>query len=133
MGESSPKLNIYLASGFNWRNNFRCLAKNIEAKGHTISSSWIWIDKRPERNSEEWDNFATKIASSNLIDLYRSDTLVIDTRGIRLDGNGGAWSELGFALAKDWPIFLIGDKRNTFLWAEGIVQVDDGHQLMSLL
>ena len=126
-------LRIYLASGFNWRHNFRALAKNIEAKGHTITSSWIWIDERPERDSEDWDNFAQRIAASNLIDLSRSDTLVIDTRGIRPEGNGGADSELGFAIAKGWPIYLIGDKRNTFLWSEGVTQVEDGHQLMSLL
>ena len=125
-------MRIYLASGFNWRHNFRTLAKNIEAKGHTVTSSWIWLDERPERNTEDWDNFAKKIAASNLIDLLRSDALVIDTRGIRPDGNGGSDSELGFALAKGWPIYLIGDKRNTFLWSEGITWVEDEYELVNL-
>lgn len=126
-------MRIYLASGFNWRHNFRALAKNIEAKGHTVTSSWIWIDERPERSSEEWDDFAKKIAAQNLIDLVRSDVLVLDMRGVRVDGNGGSHTELGFALARGWPIFLIGDRRNTFHWSEGVTQVDDGCQLMSLL
>ena len=126
-------MKIYLASGFNWRHNFRALAKNIEAKGHTITSSWIWIDERPERDSEEWDDFAKKISASNLIDLINSDTLVLDTRGIRRDGNGGAHSEFGFALARNWPIFIIGERGNTFHWSEGVTQVSDGCQLMSLL
>lgn len=128
-------MRIYLASGFNWRHNFRALAKNIEAKGHTITSSWIWIDERPERNSDEWDQFASRIAATNLIDLCRSNCLVIDGRGIRADGNGGVWSELGFAIAcKNWPIYFIGDKRtNTFLWSEGITQIEDGYQLMHCL
>lgn len=123
-------MRIYLASGFNWRHNFRILAKNIEAKGHTITSTWIWIDHRPERNSEDWDNFATKIAATNLIDLHRSDCLVLDTRGIRTDSNGGAWSELGFAIAKGWPIYLIGGRTNTFLWSEGIRWLEDEYELL---
>lgn len=126
-------MKIYLASGFNWRHNFRALAKNIEAKGHTVTSSWIYIDERPERNHPFWDEFAKAIAASNLIDLIRSDALVVDSRGIRPDNNGGTHSELGFALARGWPIYLIGPKGNTFHWSEGITQVDDGFQLMELL
>lgn len=126
-------MRIYLASGFNWRHNFRTLAKNIEAKGHTVTSSWIYIDERPERSHPFWDEFAKAIAASNLIDLLRSDALVIDTRGMRPDNNGGADSELGFALAKGWPIYLIGPKRNTFLWSEGITQFTDECPLIDLL
>lgn len=125
--------NIYLASGFSWRHNFRELSKKLECKGHTVTSSWIWVEERPDRKSRYWDDFATKIAASNLIDLLRSNCLVIDTRGIRPDGNGGAWSELGFALAKDWPIYLIGGKTNTFLWSEGIQRVWGDEQLLELL
>lgn len=126
-------MRIYLASGFNWRHNFRCLAKNIEAKGHTVTSSWIWIDERPERSSGDWDEFAKKIAASNLIDLHRSNALILDTRGIRPDGNGGADSELGFAIAKDWPIYLIGERRNTFLWTPDIKHYRNEDKLLAEL
>lgn len=125
-------MRIYLASGFNWRHNFRALAKNIEAKGHTVTSSWIWIDERPERNSKTWDDFARKIAAENLIDLCRSNALVLDTRGVRNDGNGGAHTELGFALSRNWPIYLIGSRRNTFLWSEGITWVEDEYELIEM-
>lgn len=125
-------MRIYLASGFSWRYRLRELSGKLQLKNHEITSSWIWIDERPERTHPFWDEFAKAIAASNLIDLHRSNCLVIDARGIRTDGNGGAWSELGFALAKDWPIYLLGPKTNTFLWSEGITWVEDEHELVEL-
>lgn len=125
-------MRIYLASGYSWRVNLRFLAKKLEEKGHRVTSCWITLDERPDRDSDEWNSFADKICRHNLEDLNDSDCLVIDARGIRKDGNGGAWSELGFALARDWPIYFIGDERtNTFLWSDRVTVCSDTIDLLA--
>jgi nucleoside 2-deoxyribosyltransferase len=108
--------NVYLASGFRQRNELRKLAIMLEEKNITTCSSWIWIDKRPDRTDQDWNQFAPKIAIKNLADLLSADILVLDTNGIAPDNNGGCHFETGFMLAREKPIYIIGQRGNTFHW-----------------
>ena len=122
---------FYLASGFNRRDYLRLLAAKLEELGHEVSSSWIHYPNRPERNGPAWDYFATKVAGENLLDLTMSDALIIDGKGIRETNHGGVHTELGWALARDWPIYLLGPRTNTFHWLPQVLQVTE-EELLSL-
>jgi nucleoside 2-deoxyribosyltransferase len=124
---------FYLASGFSRRDRLRSLAKMLQRKGHEVTSGWIQYNTRPDRDSPEWEAFAQKVAGENLIDLSMSDALIIDAFGIRETNNGGVHTELGFAIAKDWPIYLIGPRRNTFTWLPQVRQVANEEELLQLL
>ena len=63
-------MDFYLASGFSNRYNLRELAEKLIAKGHTVQSSWIYLEERADRNEASiWDVFASEIARQNKIDL----------------------------------------------------------------
>lgn len=125
---------VYFASGFNRRQKLRELAYELKPKGYTASSSWIYLNERPDRGSDQWEDFAKKICCSNLIDMLGSDILVIDTEGIKEDNHGGVHSELGFFLGRDKPIYLVGPRGlNTFHWLPSIIQVDDYEELKAVL
>lgn len=118
------KKRVYLASGFNRRWALRLLANALEKKGIEVCSRWIWIENRPDREDGDWEGFAEVIAESNLYDLQRADILVIDAKGIRETNKGGVHSELGFFLAKKRPIYLIGERSNTFHWLPQVKQIN---------
>ena len=124
--------NIYLASGFHQRYALRGLAEELQKLGHSISSRWIWIDSRPSRANGNWDNFALSTAKNNLDDLQTSDILIVDTDGIRTEGNGGAHTELGFFIALGKPIYLVGKRSNTFHWLSFITQFDSYKKLLEI-
>lgn len=116
-------MNIYLASGFRQRFMLRKLCDMIYSAGMAVTSSWIWIDERTERGQDDWDRFASQISQLNFNELGESNALIVDSRGIIDSNNGGVHTELGFALARGWPIVLVGERGNTFHWLPQIHQV----------
>lgn len=126
-------MKFYLASGFNRRYHLRTLAGDLDNLGHEIVSRWIWINERPERDQQEWREFAENIAIANLMDLNQADSMIVDAYGIKPDNNGGCSTELGFAIAKDLPIYIVGEMPNTFSHLEQIIKVDDYPSLLNLL
>ena len=127
-------MNFYLASGYSNRYNLRELAQDLIRKGHTIQSSWIYIEDRPDRtDSSIWDSFAADIARFNLQDLEKSDAMIVDANGIRPDGNGGAHFEMGFGIASSMTMFYVGERRNTFAWLPEICVVENYEQLLDII
>lgn len=126
--------NIYLASGFNRAERLRTLAKKLEALPETlVTSNWIYLKFRPDRHSGQWDEFAKRIAGINLVDLTRSNRLVVDCNGIKPTNHGGVHTELGWALACDWPIYMIGECENTFTFLPAIIRVENEDDLLARL
>ncbi len=115
-------MKIYLASGFHHRQVLRRVAAKLEARGHEVVSSWIWIDERPERESMAYFEFAKEVAAVNLVDLKTADAIIVDGDGIREGNHGGVHTELGFALGSGMSIFLVGPRSNTFHWLPEISQ-----------
>lgn len=126
-------MRIYLASGFNRRYHLRTLAESLIDIGHEIISRWIWIEERPERESNNWQEFAQNIAIANLMDLRQAEIIIVDAYGIRETNNGGTSTELGYGIAKDLPIYIIGEMRNTFSHLEHIIKVNDYSALLSFM
>jgi len=106
----------YLASGFRQRSKFRELAKELSKLKIETCSSWIWVKDRPGRSTKDWDFFADKIASKNIIDLTLADILIVDTEGIAQSNHGGTHFETGFMFARHKPVFIVGERGNTFHW-----------------
>lgn len=126
-------MKFYLASGFHQREFLRTLAAKLQGEGHEVCSNWIWINERPERDEPGWKTFASKIAHQNMIDLYRSDALIIDAHGVSTDNNGGSHSELGFMLARGRPVILIGELTNTFSYASDVVRVKSYDEALKII
>lgn len=128
-------MKFYLASGFSNRYNLRELAKELEKKGHTVQSSWIWLEERPSREDPNWDEFVQNIALDNLSNLEDSDAMIVDATGIRVDGNGGAHFEFGYGIAAQFTMFYVGERRNGFSWLPHIylTVVENYEELLSII
>lgn len=119
-------MKIYLASGFNRRFALRAAKAVLNEKGVEVTSSWIGLDKRPERNDPEWRDFAIEIARTNMNDLRQADTLIIDGGGIQETNHGGVFTELGLALAWNYSVYYIGREcANTFMNLPNIIRMPD--------
>lgn len=125
--------NVYLASGFHWREHLRLLAQKLIMRNYRICSSWVWLEERPIRVDPKYDEFAYRIANSNVIDLLIADILIVDARGIAPDNSGGVHFELGFAIAKNIEVYLIGNRTNTFHWLDDVKRVDSEEELLACL
>lgn len=109
-------MKIYLASGFRRRYVLRHVAEELQQQGHEIVSSWIWLDTRPHRKEEAFEEFAQRIAEQNIRELAEADALIVDAWGIAPENHGGVHTELGYALGADKQTFLVGPSGNTFHW-----------------
>ncbi len=118
-------MKIYLASGFHYRFVLRKVAEKLEAQGHAVVSSWIWIDERPDRGSALYEAFAKRVAARNRFELQEAEALIVDSWGISTQNHGGVHTELGIALALHKAIYLVGPRSNTFHWLPEITQFMD--------
>lgn len=126
-------MNFYLASGFSHRYALRNLGKVLEELGHNVVSQWLYLEVRPDPDDPDKDIFLREIGQKNYEDLQRADVLVLDMDGVRVDGNGGAHTELGFFLAKEKPIYLVGNPSNSFHWLPQVKQVASHRELIEVL
>lgn len=106
---------VYLASGFNRRRTLQIVEKLMEDRGIYNTASWIHLTDRPSRADDDWPQFAREIALKNMDDLARAEAVYVDTAGIRVDNGGGVHTELGYALGKGLPVYIIGKpSKNSF-------------------
>jgi len=105
---------IYLAGSFHGAERIYEMAEDLEALGHTITGIWF----QPHDPIEKmWDgNFGGRIAEvmalRDLSGIDRCDILIIDT--LEPSSSGGRNVELGYALAKNKRIILVGEPTTIF-------------------
>lgn len=93
---------IYIAAKFEMRPVLVAITPLIAATCHEILSSWLF-----RRGSAE----AVQEAREDLEDLAAATLFILDTS---FPGGSGCEVELGFALARGIPVWIVGPQRNIF-------------------
>lgn len=102
---------IYLAARYGRRDEMQGVAKVIEERGHTVTSSWI-----DEAQAENIDS-----ALVDLQDVDKAEVLVLFTdRHGSFNSGGGRHFEMGYAYATGKVVCVIGDRETLFCHLPGI-------------
>lgn len=121
-------MKVYLASGYRQRSFLNGFAEGLKAQGFIVCSRWLDVTERPDRDSENWEVFARRIAQENIEDLLQADVLIVDTNGIAPTNNGGVHFETGFMVAREKLVIVVGKSGNTFHWHPSIKRVSNFSQ-----
>lgn len=98
-------MKIYIAAPYPTRDAAIAAMHQLEALGHMITSRWL---KAP-------DELADEHARKDLADVAEADALIaLNPAGWEDIGTGGRHVELGYALALDKQIVLVGRRSNIF-------------------
>lgn len=117
-------MKIYIAAPYPERLKAIALGRTLALDGHTITARWLAPshdadDKGPTLT--EW----ARHAREDLTDVLDCDLLIAyNPDGYENVGTGGRHVELGYALAINRRILLIGDRTNTFHHLGAIKQID---------
>lgn len=104
-------IHIYIASRFsNWP-NLLPIRDKIEAMGHVVQSRWLAYAEAGTESSKS----PSAMAMEDLEDIRNSELLIIDTTDHgRGPLSGGLYVEMGFALALNKVVWLVGPETNIF-------------------
>lgn len=120
-------MKIYIAAPFAARDLVRDYAERMEKRGHECTSTWASTTREINDASlgASWitsEDAAREHAEGDLKDIDRSNAmmhltaehcLVMGVEDRRLH-TGGRHTELGYALASDIPVIVVGTSENIF-------------------
>lgn len=123
------RLNVYIAAPFQMQEEIRNgIAKQLEERNVNITSRWLTVEPI-EKTSDEAHSWALK----DLYDVDQCDALLAwNPPDWRLKGSGGRHVELGYALAKDKGIVIVGDRSSIFHHLYRIYQLDFGSSVKEI-
>lgn len=107
---NATKPAVYIAAPFPTRHEMRRFRDEIEALGHTVTSTWI--DVEPDEDATSWDH-RERAAIQCLEEVAAADILLIVTDDPHA-GRGGRHVEMGYALALGKRIWRIGPRTHAF-------------------
>lgn len=111
MGEKIP---IYIAAPFELLMTAREVRVMLESSGRYVVTS-RWLEEDPDLNLIGSDGKLREMAERDLVDIDNSRGLVaINPETWRKAGTGGRHVELGYAIAKKLPIWIIGVTSNVY-------------------
>lgn len=133
-------MRIYLASRYSRRLELCAYKADIEAAGHTVTSTWLNgshqisdtgtpIGERGEKLVEGDDESAdvrsaalrNKFAGEDFRDVMMSELLIAFTEQPRSGhSRGGRHVELGIALGRMQRVWIVGPRENIFCWLEDV-------------
>lgn len=132
-------LRIYLAAPFEERPVMLELKKTLEDAGAVITSTWLTPDDslsmnqlhaKSNRHYECWTR-----AQKDFEDIDAAHVLVLwKPKSIhKKPTTGGHHVEVGYALAKGKPVFVVGERENVFHFHHGVREVSDVFSLIHAL
>lgn len=120
---------VYLAAMYQWMERMAVERARFRAAGFVCTSQWI-------DNGEEEVAIKTRhdAAQMDLDDIDLADALVLYTldHGTMFT-SGGRMVELGYALAKNKGVFIIGDRENVFCHLNQVVICKDTYDAIAKL
>jgi nucleoside 2-deoxyribosyltransferase len=117
-------LSVYLAAPFELRPDAIRLMHWLEARGVTVTSTWLRQD----------DEVSDMHARQDLADVDRADVLVaLNPPEWSRAGTGGRHVEFGYAVAKGKRIVLCGSRSNMFHHLSDVVRVTSEEALLDEL
>lgn len=122
---------IYLASSYARKDEMRGVRDVLVAAGHIVTSSWIDLpddtvnpgikNKMMQSAPLRFSGYAEQDAS-DLCDAHLFIMFTGDEKG--KESSGGRHTELGFALALEVIVVIIGPRENVFQCLPGIVNYE---------
>ena len=99
---------VFIGGYFGTREDVLPIRKGLEAVGHTVVARWL--DETPVATPEatHWG----KLAVEDLLDVRAAQIFVLDTR--TMTPRGGREVELGVALERGMPVYIVGPQRNVY-------------------
>lgn len=109
-------MRIYLASRYSRKEELRTYRSLAESCGATVTSSWLKESYSPNIHmSEVPEATSREIADIDLWDIRAADTFVFFSEDQdKQPPRGGRHFEMGYALAHDKRMFVIGKPENIF-------------------
>lgn len=125
-------MKVYVAGSFRAKHDLKNLGKLLEANDHECTSRWL--DQEAEVVFDLGDDAvkeeANREARKDFEDIDRSDAVIVDTHVTST--TGGFFVELGYALARQKPVIIVGARRNIFMFL-GATQVDSWYDAIVTL
>jgi hypothetical protein len=104
---------IYLAGSWKRREQIRGHADTLKFLGYEVTSGWLYSETKTNPTDLVWEP-GTEVAeaSRDLQESVTADLFIVDT--IERSSTGGSDCELGAALARGVPVWVVGPKRNGY-------------------
>ena len=114
---------VYLAAGYDQQEKMRVWRKVLEDRMNIVVTS-RWIDVKESNPMQEQaiaadEEAAASYCRHDLYDIDRADIFVMSTD--TPSTSGGRHTELGYALARDKAVFIVGPRENIFQAGEGVL------------
>lgn len=108
---------VYIACAYNRKQCAEEIRETLQAQGMKVSSTWHSED--PFSRSETFLDEILAVAQQNLKDLDNSQAVLLVlnhpvTREEMPSTSGGCHTELGYALAKNIPVYILGLSGNPY-------------------
>jgi nucleoside 2-deoxyribosyltransferase len=117
MGDSRA---IYLAASYSRRDELRQYAAMLEHQGHRITSDWLdGHDLPANATPAQTATLNAEWARRDLQDIDQADMLVMFTGGDNRK-RGGRHVELGYALACQLDVMIVGESENIFHYIDRV-------------
>lgn len=134
-------MKIYLASRYSRRLELCDYRETLRTLGHEVTSRWLDGSHQISDNgtpigedgeslvefvqSDAAAQLRQHFATEDLADIDAADVLVAFTEPPRSSASrGGRHTELGYAIAKDTRIIIVGPRENVFCWLPWIDAYD---------
>lgn len=113
-------MKIYIAAPYPCRDEAIAVMRHLESQGHYVTSRWL---KAP-------DELADEHARKDLVDVAEADLLLaINPAAFEDAGTGGRHVELGYAIAFDKQIVLVGRRSNIFHYLDFVRVIESVDEL----
>lgn len=107
-------MKAYIAAPYEERNLAIAVMRELEARGVTVTSSWLMVVDQNDSPTAEKD----------LADVAEADMLLaINPSSYANKGTGGRHVELGYAIALGKKIVLAGERSNIFHYLDSVLQI----------
>lgn len=121
-------MKIYLASRFEAQKQLREVRKRIhEGSDHLVISRWIDSspDRPPYTDGKEWEEYSKRCGVLDLLDLSNADWAIFDLTLDMSGCKGGVYVEMGYCLATNKSIAIVGRRTNVFCYDSRIRHFKD--------
>ena len=130
-------MKIYLASRYSRRIELMGYRHELQSIGHKVTSRWLDLDHQDASwratmsDDVSTDNAAElrcKFATEDFNDVLAADVLIAFTESPSSNsGRGGRHVELGIAIGRGKPVYVVGHRENIFCWL-GLVRFHESFQ-----
>lgn len=121
-------MKIYLAAMYQWIDKMKVEREKFRAAGFEITADWIESDAVNQARSRHEN------ATLDLEGVKRADAFVLYTLPIgTMFSSGGRMTELGYAIALNKRIILVGPRENVFCHLDNIREFSTSEDVIAHL